>query len=175
MDSILGQTRSFLARRPSSAFVAQPHLLRTPGLSPGRSWQRQEDQGGMVIRLAATTQGSSGHSWGLSVPGQKPGLGWGSGLGPACSNWAWQPGWLCPSQGNPWYPLTPSWAGPAQTTRPGLFLRATVILRAAQEGQCRHCLCLIPAAPTSLKRSTQRTVGTGQPGGRARRGLGKQG
>lgn len=88
----------------------------------------------MVIRLAATTQGSSGHSWGLSVPGWKPGLGWGSGLGPASSNRAWQPGWLCPLQGNPWCPLTPSWVGPAQTTRPDFFLRATVILRAAQEG-----------------------------------------
>lgn len=113
---------ALLARRPSPAFVAQPHLLGTPGLSPGGSWQGQEDQGGMVICLAATTQGSSGHSRRLSV------------LGPASSNRAWQPGWLCPLQGHPWCLLTPTWAGPAQTTWPGLFLRATVILRTSQEG-----------------------------------------
>ena len=47
---------------------------------------------------------------------------------------AWQPGWLCPLQGHPWCLLTPTWARPAQTTRPGLFLRATVILRTSQEG-----------------------------------------
>ena len=125
---------AFLARRPSPAFVAQPHLLGTPGLSPGGSWQEQEDQGEMVIRLAATTQGSPGHSRGLSVPEREPGPGWGSELGPASPNRAWQPGWLCPLQGNPWCSLTPSWAGPAQTTRPGLFLRGTVILRTTQQG-----------------------------------------
>ena len=93
---------ALLARRPSPAFVAQPHPLGTPGLSPGGSWQGQEDQGGMVICLAATTQGSSGHSRRLSVVGREPGPGWGSGLGPASSKGAWQPGWLCPLQGHPW-------------------------------------------------------------------------